>query len=95
MTDDEQPTDELATRRHKLREFRETIRQDRPDHAERVERWQADQVASGDWRRITLSNGQGLLVEADDPRTDEEIRTALEGRPWPKAQTLSGARDLP
>jgi hypothetical protein len=36
------------------------------------------QIASGELRRVTLSDGRGVLVDGDCTHTDEEIRAAVE-----------------
>jgi hypothetical protein len=39
------------------------------------------QLASGELRRVTLSDGRGVLVDGDCLHTDDEIRAAYEGSP--------------
>jgi hypothetical protein len=41
----------------------------------------SDQIATGELRRVTLSDGRNVLVDGDCQATDEEIRAALEGEP--------------
>jgi hypothetical protein len=36
------------------------------------------QLATGELRRVTLSDGRGVLVDGDCLHTDEEIRAAME-----------------
>ena len=36
--------------------------------------WAARQVESGESRQVSFADGGWLLVEIDDPRTDDEIR---------------------
>jgi hypothetical protein len=37
----------------------------------------ARQLASGELRRVTLSDGRGVLVDGDCTHTDDEIRAAI------------------
>lgn len=36
------------------------------------------QITTGQLRQVTLPDGTGVLVDGDDPNTNEEIRAALE-----------------
>jgi hypothetical protein len=35
-------------------------------------------IEAGELRRVKLSDGRAVIVDADDPNTDEEIRAAYE-----------------
>lgn len=56
------------------RELREIL----PESADEILRGAAEDIGvPGELRRITLSDG-GVLVDADDEHSDDEIRAALE-----------------
>jgi hypothetical protein len=38
----------------------------------------AMRIEAGELRRVTLPDGRAVLVDADDPNTDDEIRAAYE-----------------
>jgi hypothetical protein len=47
------------------------------------------QVYHGFLRRVPLSDGRAVLVDGDDPNTDEQIRAAVED--WPYGENAAGA----
>jgi hypothetical protein len=37
-------------------------------------------IEAGELRRVELSDGRAVLIDGDDPHTDEEIRAAYEAQ---------------
>jgi hypothetical protein len=40
----------------------------------------AMKIEAGELRRVVLSDGRAVIVDTDDPHTDEEIRAAYEAQ---------------